>query len=63
MPTQSEPEPKPEAVHPAAQHVAGAHRLMQTLQERIGKHPELSEAITDLEMALSILTVKTAGFL
>lgn len=48
---------------PAADHVAGAHSLLQSLQERIGHHPELAQAITELEMALSILTVKTSAML
>jgi hypothetical protein len=43
--------------------VAGAHRLMKALKARVGGHPELEEAIHDLEMALSILTVNTAGLL
>jgi hypothetical protein len=48
---------------PAVKHVAGAHQLLKALQEKVGQHPELAEAITELEMALSILTVKTAGML
>jgi hypothetical protein len=47
----------------AAEHVAGAHRLMKTLQDRIGKHPELEQAIYNLEMALNALTIKTGGML
>lgn len=47
----------------ALDHVAGAHHLLQSLQEQIGEHPELREAITRLEMALSILTVQTGGML
>jgi hypothetical protein len=62
MPSQSEP-PQQNSTHPAAEHVARAHRSLKTLQERLGNHPELAQAITNLEMALSILTVKTAGFL
>jgi hypothetical protein len=63
MPSEK-PEGKPDAGQaPVAEHVAGAHRLMKSLQERIGEHPELSEAIREVELALSILTVKTAGFL
>ena len=49
--------------HPAVGHVSGAHRLLNTLKEKVGEHPELTEAITELEMALSKLTVQTAGML
>jgi hypothetical protein len=64
MQPSSQPEPgrTPEQV-PAAKHIAGAHQLLKTLQEKVGQHPELAEAITELELALSILTVKTAGML
>ena len=64
MQSQNDSEPKPEAGQtPAVEHVTGAHQLLKTLRERIGEHPELGEAITELEMALSILTVQTAGLL
>ena len=56
-------ESKPVAHASAAEHVAGAHRLMKALQDKVGEHPELTEAIRDLEMALSVLTVNTAGLL
>lgn len=51
--------------HPteAAVHVAGARESLKELQEKIGEHPELSEAITKLEMALSLLTLQTGGLL
>lgn len=48
---------------PAVEHVSSAHELLQTLRKRIGEHPELAEAIVKLEMALSILTVKTGAML
>lgn len=48
---------------PAIEHVAGAHERLKALQQRIGEHPELAEAILKLENALSILTVKTGGLL
>jgi len=60
QPTSSPAQPQGPA---ALDHVAGAHHLLQSLQGRIGEHPELREAITRLEMALSILTVQTGGML
>ncbi|MBA3916811.1 MAG: hypothetical protein H0X25_23790 [Acidobacteriales bacterium] len=53
----SHPTPEPSV----EQHLQGAHSLLRSLQEKVGEHPELAQAITNLEMALSILTVKTAG--
>ena len=47
----------------AAQHVAEAHQLLQSLRERLDQHPELEEAIRKLESALNILTLKTGGML
>lgn len=47
----------------AAAHVAGAHQILKGLQGGLGKHPEIEEAITKLEMALNILAVKTGGLL
>jgi hypothetical protein len=47
----------------AAEQVADAHKRLSTLRSQIGEHPELLEAIRSLEMALSILTVKTGGML
>ncbi|HVO79906.1 MAG TPA: hypothetical protein VMT28_04200 [Terriglobales bacterium] len=64
MPSSNQPEADRTTEHvPALEHVAGAHHLLKALQEKIGTHPELAEAITELELALSILTVKTAGML
>jgi hypothetical protein len=48
---------------PAAHHVSGARELLKSLRERIGEHPELEEAIVELETALSFLTIKTGGML
>ena len=48
---------------PAVEHVSSAHELLISLQERVGKHPELAEAIEKLESALNILTVQTGGLL
>jgi len=37
--------------------------LLKALQDKIGEHPLLAEAIVKLELALNILGVKTAGML
>jgi hypothetical protein len=47
----------------AAEHVAEAHRILSGLRQQLDKHPDLDEAISKLEMALSILTTKTGGML
>ena len=57
-----------EEVRPAeaARHVASARHLLTELRNklrRVENYPELQEAITKLEVALSILTVKTGGML
>ena len=62
MPANPTPDSKP-AGPPAAEHVEKAHDLLKKLRERIGEHPELSEAIRKLETALNVLTVKTGGML
>jgi hypothetical protein len=64
MQPQKAPPSEPSRTHrPAVEHVSNAHDLLQTLRKRIGEHPELEEAIVNLERALSILTVKTGGML
>jgi hypothetical protein len=56
--------PKPEASgNNAAANVAEARQLLQILQEQVGKHPVLEEAIEKLELALSALTLQTGGLL
>jgi hypothetical protein len=62
MQTQGESKPDPGA-RQAAEHVAGAHRLLKALQEKIGAHPEIGQAIHKLETALAILEVQTGGML
>ena len=62
MQSQNEPKQTPEHA-PAGEHLSGAHELLNALRKRIGEHPELAEAITKLETALSLLTVKTGGML
>jgi hypothetical protein len=64
MQSQDESEPKQNPEHaPVVEHVSNAHQLLNALRKRIGEHPELGEAITKLETALSMLTVKTGGML
>jgi len=62
MPTPSQPKPA-QGPAQAAEHVASAHKILKELQQKVGNHPELGEAITKLEMALSTLAVKTGGLL
>ena len=62
MPSANEPKPEPNSAQ-AAEQVAGAHKILKELQNKAGNHPELGEAITKLEMALSTLAVKTGGLL
>ena len=62
MESQKEGHPRQDPAQ-AVEHVASAHQVLKALQEKIGQHPELGYAITRLEMALSILTVKTGGML
>ena len=47
----------------AAEHVAEANRLLKKLEEKLGTHPEIGEAVNKLEMALAILGVQTGGLL
>jgi hypothetical protein len=62
MPTETQPKPDSDSQQ-AAEHVAGAHRLLKTLQDKIGEHPEIGQAVNKLEMALAILEIKTGGML
>jgi hypothetical protein len=62
METQNAPLPENDPAQ-ATSHVAGAHAILKTLQEKLGEHPELGAAITKLEMALNLLAVKTGGVL
>ncbi|MGA2696863.1 MAG: hypothetical protein ABSE92_12425 [Terriglobales bacterium] len=63
MPDQKDISPLDDSSHRPAKHVSGAHELLKSLRERIGEHPELEEAIVELETALSFLTIKTGGML
>ena len=46
-----------------AHEIASAHRLLKTLEKKVGEHPEIGQAILKLEMALNILGIQTAGML
>ena len=63
METPTEPSSEQNSAHPAAEHVASARQILNALQEKIGKHPEIGAAITKLEVALNILEIKTGGLL
>ena len=62
MPTPTEPKPEQDPVQ-AAEHVASARQILKDLQDKVGHHPELGEAITKLEMALNNLAIRTGGLL
>ena len=62
MPTQEEPQ-RESGPQQAADHVIGAYHLLKALQERIGEHPEIGQAVNKLEMALAILGVQTGAML
>lgn len=47
----------------AAAHVAEAHRILSGLRQQLDKHPDLESAISNLELALSLLTTNTGGML
>jgi hypothetical protein len=61
---ESSTEPKSEqGPTDAASHVAGAHEILKSLQEKLGEHPEIGAAILKLEMALNVLAVRTNALL
>jgi hypothetical protein len=62
MPTHSEHKPEQDTAQAAA-HIASAHQILKSLQEKIGEHPEIGAAITKLEMALNDLAIQTGGLL
>ncbi|MGH9635373.1 MAG: hypothetical protein ACRD72_11120 [Candidatus Angelobacter sp.] len=58
----AEQKPGEQPLSEPIQHITGAHQLLTSLSEKFGAiHPELNEAITKLELALSALTVNTGG--
>ena len=63
MPKPSASPNTPSQPETAAEQVTHAHSLLKSLEERVGEHPELGQAIHKLEMALAILGVQTGGML
>jgi hypothetical protein len=64
MEHQNATEPTPSQSHgEAVQHIREARSLLKSLRDKLDKHPELEDAIERLEMALSVLTVKTGAML
>ena len=59
-PSERNPESTPPEVE---EHIRSAHQILKALQEKIGVHPEIGDAITKLEMALNVLAIKTGGVL
>ena len=55
----------PTPLNDAKEHLSHAHELLRTLREKtkLDQHPELDEAIRKVEMALSILSLKTGALL
>lgn len=47
----------------AAQNVAEARKLLESLRSEIERHPKLEEAIVKLELALENLTLRSGGML
>ena len=47
----------------AIKHIAEAHSILKRLRDSMDKHPELEQAIEELELALNKLTLRTGGLL
>jgi hypothetical protein len=63
QPNSSSSTNQPRNPETAAEQVTHAHSLLKSLEEKVGEHPELGQAIHKLEMALAILGVQTGGML
>jgi hypothetical protein len=62
MQTQKESKPESSQLQ-AGEHVTEAYLLLKALQEKVGEHPEIEQAINKLETALAILGLQTGGML
>ena len=61
---QKQKEPKPESGRlQVGEQVAAAYLLLKTMQDKVGQHPEIEQAINKLETALAILGLQTGGML
>ncbi len=47
----------------AIEHITEAHSILKRLRERLDEHPELEQAIEELESALNELTLRSGGML
>jgi len=58
------PESTPQQPHAEViEHITEAHGILQRLRGKLDQHPELEEAIEELELALNKLTLRTGGML
>ena len=58
------PESTPQQPHAKAiGHITEAHGILQRLRGQLDQHPELEEAIEELELALNELSLRTGGLL
>ncbi len=47
----------------AIEHITEAHGILQRLRDQMDQHPELEQAIKELELALSKLSLRTGDML
>lgn len=47
----------------AAEHLTRAQELLKALEQKLGSHPELGQAIHKIESALAVLGVQTGAML
>jgi len=47
----------------AIEHITEAHGILKRLRDQMDQHPELEQAIKELELALNKLSLRTGGML
>ena len=57
------PDSTPQQHVKAIGHITEAHGILQRLRGKLDQHPELEEAIEELELALNELSLRTGGLL